>query len=778
MKPFDLFISTFDVGRSMFDVRILPLLFTFSISSQPAGAQLDTNINSMCDIWERYYNNGQLFPPGFLPGNDEDGDGQSNLAESIAGTDPLRFDPPHGYFTQEVRHVPAVWFTDPEEEEPTLLSPEAFEIEWHALHGKIYTLLCSPDLGAESWIHVDGPIYGWNDSITIGDLLWDADGILPDRFFWKVEVDDIDSDGDSLTNYSEHLLKLDPYTLQTHPGIPDLWLATHYASEILSAGQFYIFDANGDSDGDGVSNVEELISGGDPHTADAPQFQNWFMLHGTGEQNQRLTRSRQLTLPAGQTTLVLVAISSDEYDHWTSPANVDNYNDILEWKIQPSTGSPIEGQIDVNSRHFEWVLAEQLGETLTGHAGPVHYEEIGTLTAPPDADLTISLELAATNIGDSDLPSHIAVGIFPVEILLNETATPDDDLVPVSLGVDEDLATDFSVKIAGMDDLTAILSLKDADGDIKFRDENLPLENGVPSKTKLWGIAPSSGKNKTIIEVEIWRDTKELGKIEKEATVFKGVKIEFDGTFLSNVDSRFEGWRPANGTFAQQGQPPHIFADHPDLIAQDVNDYSSAIWFQPGEQNFVKRSWAPDPDVSIKKVMAKTPSFEITNDPLIGAKIHTSSGRFEYAAMPNERVLDFKMIVKSGNSEFFGAEIDNDHATAHTAEASNDPLFNNDNDVKNHIDQIPDSPQTTLIKNYYKMHSSAFMLFSSHKANWNNSNLIAEFKNNSKDSIATKGLLGAQEISQDGSSEINLMFEKYNIWFLSGKVSDGMIESN
>jgi len=58
-----------------------------------------------------------------------------------------------------------------------------------------------------------------------------------------------------------------------------------------------------------------------------------------------------------------------------------------------------------------------LDESLNGLPGPVHYEDVKTLTAPATTPLTVDIEIAATNIGDGALPSHIAVGLLPVEIV-------------------------------------------------------------------------------------------------------------------------------------------------------------------------------------------------------------------------------------------------------------------------------------------------------------------------------------------------------------------------
>lgn len=218
------------------------LLLTATLTL-PAHAQLDTNANGMSDVWERQFNRdnpGELFDsanPAHHPEADPDGDGWTNHQESIAGTDPFDGNPPEGMIATQITYL-----KDQEEE----TSPEYPDgrmidltiISWDTLPGKEYTVVFSPDLSAGSWLAADVPYYGDGLPAAISIILTDSDGLNPDKLFWRVQVADLDSDGDGLTDYEEYLLGSNPFVWDTSGnGLPDSW-------DILYAGQFSVWPPN------------------------------------------------------------------------------------------------------------------------------------------------------------------------------------------------------------------------------------------------------------------------------------------------------------------------------------------------------------------------------------------------------------------------------------------------------------------------------------------------------------------------------------------------------
>ncbi len=176
---------------------------------------IDSNDNGMSDLWEKAHNSGNLFLANFDPLADPDNDSWTNTQEAAAGMSPFEPNPPMGYVQLQITQVAAVYITSPDGGDPELLSPEAFVTSWPTLTGKQYTLLCSPDLAPGGWLSVGEPLTGDGLNAEIAISPSHSDGTLPDKLFWRVAVDDVDTDGDSFTNYEEFQLGTDPASIDT-----------------------------------------------------------------------------------------------------------------------------------------------------------------------------------------------------------------------------------------------------------------------------------------------------------------------------------------------------------------------------------------------------------------------------------------------------------------------------------------------------------------------------------------------------------------------------------
>ena len=70
----------------------------------------------------------------------------------------------------------------------------------------------------------------------------------------------------------------------------------------------------------------------------------------------------------------------------------------------------------------------------------------------------------------SDLAHLVSqITLILVKIKVNGTTEEDDDFVPVS----DEFTTGFSVKVSGMDGLTADLAVKGADGGLQFEQQTV-----------------------------------------------------------------------------------------------------------------------------------------------------------------------------------------------------------------------------------------------------------------------------------------------------------------
>ncbi len=323
-------------------------------------------------------------------------------------------------------------------------------LRWHGHQGRSYFLQVSdPSKHLEKWLWMPVIIAGADAEIS-----QEVQSIGNKGFYRICYTDQVpgagetletaDFDQDGLSNMSE----IRPQNgIATHPlnpdtdadGLKDGWEVSHAFNPHDSS------DAAGDKDGDGLTNLQEYQWGANPANPDtdgdgamdgdekdgntnlkdpesAPQ-EGWIVLTGDYPKEERKALKRAVTIPKGQTRVVVVVLHSEEYPEYTEYNS--EFDDLLEWKITPTGGTEIAGQAGVNDKHADWQLAESKGTAIKNFY-PAHIEKVSSLTAPPEKDLTVTLELAATNISDDEKPSTVMVGLLPVEVAPDKLASNGD----------------------------------------------------------------------------------------------------------------------------------------------------------------------------------------------------------------------------------------------------------------------------------------------------------------------------------------------------------------
>ncbi len=165
----------------------LPALICFAALMFPASRALalDANGNGLNDVWELIFNAGALSANG-----DADGDGATNAAESLAGTNP--FDA-----TSRPLLRVAPW------------SAAQLQLSYDSVAGKRYRVEAKTDLTLPQWTPEFVKVAPGSENVS---LLFAAAGGAK---FWRLAIDDVDSDGDGLLDAEERWLALDPATPRT-----------------------------------------------------------------------------------------------------------------------------------------------------------------------------------------------------------------------------------------------------------------------------------------------------------------------------------------------------------------------------------------------------------------------------------------------------------------------------------------------------------------------------------------------------------------------------------
>jgi len=215
------------------------------LASQSAHALIDTDTDGFSDLWEgRYaFHIGANPPANQSPTADPDGDGWTNAQEALAGTDPFSSAAPNGILAPAVAYTKAIVEPPPpgaDIGQPTAPPPTGdpndpfggattgggtfsepleirraarFNLTWPVVKGKAYQIHVSSDLA--NWQPASGFFMGGNEPLTYEGQAINTDNTEPPKLFYRIKIEDADSDGDTLTDYEETILGLDSYSKDT-----------------------------------------------------------------------------------------------------------------------------------------------------------------------------------------------------------------------------------------------------------------------------------------------------------------------------------------------------------------------------------------------------------------------------------------------------------------------------------------------------------------------------------------------------------------------------------
>ena len=118
-------------------LAVVLLTILLGIHCQPCRG-IDENENSLNDVWEAFHG-----PAPLLPFDDPDGDGLTNIHESVAGTNPWQFE---SSLTLELSASSG--------------DPKQVVLGWPSVKGKRYNVWRAEDAVSESWIRLDLSTFG------------------------------------------------------------------------------------------------------------------------------------------------------------------------------------------------------------------------------------------------------------------------------------------------------------------------------------------------------------------------------------------------------------------------------------------------------------------------------------------------------------------------------------------------------------------------------------------------------------------------------------------
>lgn len=364
------------------------------LSPQPCPALIDANTNRISDVWETVYS-----VPGTDPDADPDGDGQTSLRESIAGTDPL--------------NAASVFRVIPDR-----LVRSASLVYWHSVPGILYRIETRTDPASE-WLTQDFTVYG-----TGGEVLAAVPGIpsQPEYFRLRPQTEnpavafsepflaDLDTDADGEPDLNEFVGGTNPLDPGSRTCIDRVTV------------------------GDALWVTWPSVAGKRYQVETSPDLEasNWQPL---GQPWQGIDAPLAVTIAMGpETGFVRVRVADIDTNHdgatdweervaglrFRSPFDVSGTALLREglvshWALDESTGAVREDRVDGNTLVDVGENVAQSPEARTGHSAWFDYvpgKVLLTTNAPSLGSeaftLTAWVKLWGTASGPEYNPQHIA----------------------------------------------------------------------------------------------------------------------------------------------------------------------------------------------------------------------------------------------------------------------------------------------------------------------------------------------------------------------------------
>ncbi len=179
--------ATSQTQRSMktSSTRIILLASASLLTVAAPSSAIDADNDGLNDIWEIIHNAQSLTAAG-----DADGDGWNNAQESAAGTHPFL-----------ATSYPALSFS------PSVSGQ--FEFGYDRIPGKRYRIEASHNLALDAW---------FTDRMEVARQAGQTSIFLPadgQKKFWRLKVDDVDTDADGVNDAEEGWLGFSPFTNRT-----------------------------------------------------------------------------------------------------------------------------------------------------------------------------------------------------------------------------------------------------------------------------------------------------------------------------------------------------------------------------------------------------------------------------------------------------------------------------------------------------------------------------------------------------------------------------------